>query len=72
MQSTVETAHAEHMQWGQRMRSTCDGDSACGAHAMETAHAEHGGENARGARWIKHMLSTVETAHAEHGGDSAC
>ena len=69
MQSTVETAHAEHMQWRQRMRSTCDGDSACGAHAMETEHAVHGGDI---ARWIKHMLSTVETAHAEHSGDSAC
>ena len=81
----MKTAIAKHMQWRQRMRSTCDGDSACGAHAMESAHAEHMRWRQRmlstvetahaehgGARWIKHMLSTVETAHAEHGGDSAC
>ena len=59
MQSTVETTHAEH-----------GGDSACRAHAMETAHAEH-------MPWRQRVRSTcdgdsacrahaLETAHAEH------
>ena len=55
MRSTVETAHAEH---GGDMRSQCDEDSECEAHAMETAHAEH-------MRWRQRMRSTVETSHAE-------
>ena len=41
MGSTVETAHAVFMRSRKRMRSTCGGDSAREAHAVETVHSEH-------------------------------
>ena len=51
------------------MRSTSDGDSAWGAHAMEPAQAEH-------MQWKPRIrstpLSTVELEYAVHVGNSAC